>query len=81
MKTAVEQKVAGQEVTIAPEQPTAQIIDLFEALKRSISDASGAANDAASKARGAAGEDAGEAKPPKKAVPRKTARGAKPATG
>jgi len=33
---AVEQKVAGQEVTISPEQPTAQIIDLFEALKKSL---------------------------------------------
>jgi DNA end-binding protein Ku len=34
--TAVEQKVAGQEITIAPEAPSAQIIDLFEALKASI---------------------------------------------
>jgi DNA end-binding protein Ku len=33
---AAEQKVAGQEVTIAPEQPQAQIIDLFEALKQSL---------------------------------------------
>jgi len=33
---AVEQKVAGQEVTVAGEQPRAQIIDLFEALKRSL---------------------------------------------
>src|SRR6478672_13132790 len=52
VKTAVEQKVAGQEVAVAPEQPTAQIIDLFEALKRSLNE-----------------NDAGEAKPPKKAVP------------
>jgi DNA end-binding protein Ku len=36
VKQAVEQKVAGQEVAVAPEQPTAQIIDLFEALKRSL---------------------------------------------
>jgi DNA end-binding protein Ku len=33
---AAEQKVAGQQVTIAPEQPQAQIIDLFEALKQSL---------------------------------------------
>lgn len=33
---AVEQKVQGQEVTIAPEAPKAQIIDLFEALKKSL---------------------------------------------
>lgn len=33
---AVEQKVRGQEVTAAPEAPRAQIIDLFEALKRSL---------------------------------------------
>ena len=33
---AVEQKVAGEEITLAPEQPTAQIIDLFDALKASL---------------------------------------------
>lgn len=33
---AVEQKAAGEEVTVAPEAPQAQIIDLFEALKRSL---------------------------------------------
>lgn len=33
---AVEKKVEGQEVTVVPEQPKAQIIDLFEALKRSL---------------------------------------------
>jgi DNA end-binding protein Ku len=33
---AVEQKAAGHEVTVAPEAPQAQIIDLFEALKRSL---------------------------------------------
>jgi DNA end-binding protein Ku len=36
VETAVEQKIAGQEVSVAPEQPAAQIIDLFEALKRSL---------------------------------------------
>src|SRR6185503_17722959 len=87
VKAAVEQKVAGQEVTVPPEQPPAQIIDLFEALKRSLSEAGSAANDAATPtgqraaAEASEGEGAGEAKPPKKAVPRKSARGAKPATG
>jgi len=33
---AVEQKVQGEEITVAPEAPKAQIIDLFEALKRSL---------------------------------------------
>ncbi|MFO0740037.1 MAG: Ku protein [Labilithrix sp.] len=33
---AVNQKVAGEEVTAAPEAPKAQIIDLLEALKRSV---------------------------------------------
>jgi DNA end-binding protein Ku len=37
VQSAVDQKVAGQEITVAPEEPKAQIIDLFEALKKSIS--------------------------------------------
>lgn len=36
VRAAVEQKVQGQEVTVAPEAPKAQIIDLFEALKKSL---------------------------------------------
>lgn len=39
VKAAVEQKVAGEEVTAAPEAPKAQIIDLLEALKRSVAQA------------------------------------------
>ncbi|MBK7584587.1 MAG: Ku protein [Myxococcales bacterium] len=39
VKAAVEKKVAGQEITVAPEAPRAQIIDLFEALKRSLAEA------------------------------------------
>jgi len=39
VRGAVEQKVAGKEVTIAAEAPRAQIIDLFEALKKSIAEA------------------------------------------
>ncbi len=51
LRTIVEQKVAGQEITVAPEAPRAQIIDLFEALKKSLSEA----------------QKPGEAKPPVKA--------------
>ena len=36
MKEAVDRKVAGEEVQAAPEAPKAQIIDLLEALKRSV---------------------------------------------
>src|SRR5690606_34555677 len=36
VRAAVEQKVQGEQVTVAPEVPKAQIIDLFEALKRSL---------------------------------------------
>ena len=36
VRAAVEQKAAGIEVTAPAEQPQAQIIDLFEALKRSL---------------------------------------------
>jgi DNA end-binding protein Ku len=44
VKAAAEQKVAGQELTLAPEQPAAQIIDLFEALKQSLSEVEGQAS-------------------------------------
>jgi DNA end-binding protein Ku len=37
---AVDQKAAGEAIQAAPEQPQAQIIDLFEALKRSLSKSS-----------------------------------------
>jgi DNA end-binding protein Ku len=53
---AVKQKVAGEEITIAPEAPKAQIIDLFEALKKSISE-----NEQR-------GSDSTPLKPPKKAA-------------
>lgn len=36
IKAAVEAKVSGQEIFVAQEAPRAQIIDLFEALKRSL---------------------------------------------
>ena len=62
---AVEQKVAGQEITIAPEQPQAQIIDLFEALKRSLATPT-AANAVASDAK----VETTKAMPMKKASPK-----------
>jgi DNA end-binding protein Ku len=78
--TAVEQKVAGQEITTAPEQPIAQIVDLFDALKASLGAAAArpAAN-VASPVKGPAkavpAEEAAEAKAkgPKKATPKKAA--------
>jgi DNA end-binding protein Ku len=39
VRAAVEQKAAGQEITVAPEVPKAQIIDLFDALKRTLANA------------------------------------------
>lgn len=44
---AVERKVQGQEVTAVAEAPRAQIIDLFEALKRSLQDPSRSATERA----------------------------------
>jgi DNA end-binding protein Ku len=60
--TAVQQKVEGKEITIAPEAPKAQIIDLFEALKKSLSSTGKADN----------GTSQGEApiRPPKKTAPK-----------
>ena len=48
VKAAVEKKVAGEEVQVAPEAPKAQIIDLLEALKRSVASVEGAPPAAAS---------------------------------
>jgi DNA end-binding protein Ku len=62
VRAAVEEKVAGREVTQAPEEPKAQIIDLLEALKRSVS----AAKEKIPPA------PASEPMPPKKAAPRKS---------
>lgn len=56
---AVERKVAGEEITVTEEQPQAQIIDLFEALKASLGDTGGDG--------GGADGDGGKIKPPKKA--------------
>jgi DNA end-binding protein Ku len=38
---AVEEKVAGEEITAAPQEPSAQVIDLFEALKESVAASKG----------------------------------------
>ncbi len=65
VKSAVDQKVAGKEITVTEEAPKAQIIDLFEALKRSL--ASGAAPPSAKPAEEKAPESV---KPVKKAAPR-----------
>lgn len=58
VRAAVEQKVAGEEITVAPEAPKAQIIDLFEALKKSLAEA---------QERTANDPDKPPLKPPKKA--------------
>jgi DNA end-binding protein Ku len=69
VRAVVDQKVAGKEVVMAAEAPRAQIIDLFEALKRSIADAK--------KPGGKSAEKSDEAvmtpRPVKKAEPRKHA--------
>jgi DNA end-binding protein Ku len=71
---AINQKVAGQEIVSAAEPPKAQIIDLLEALKRSVADASQAKKAAANEteASEAAEEKAAAtaAKGPKKAEPK-----------
>ena len=67
VREAADQKVAGQEVTTAPEQPAAQIIDLFEALKQSLSEAE--------MERWTGTDDAAPAEPPKARPPRKSPKG------
>ena len=88
---AVDQKVAGQEVAFAPEVPKAQIIDLFEALKSSLNDATQISASAdklpaakpATKSKRKKAETKAKSvvkakpKPLKKAVPRKTTRSKK----
>ena len=67
--TAVDQKVAGEEITIAPEQPKAQIIGLFESLEKSLAEGTEAPKPprkAAAKA-----EQKAKPKPPKKAAARR----------
>lgn len=79
VKALIDQKVAGEEIVVAPEQPKAQIIDLFEALKQSLEghggEAEAAAGAEAEEAATAKGEAPAKitAKPVKKATPRKKA--------
>jgi DNA end-binding protein Ku len=76
---AVEKKVAGEEIVETPEAPKAQIIDLLEALKRSVAAASGTTASANTDAEAKSGEDssASVAKGPKKAEPRASEAAAK----
>jgi DNA end-binding protein Ku len=67
VRELIDQKVAGQQITVAPEQPKAQIIDLFEALKQSLDQAGGA------KPASAPPPASEEPRPVKKAAPRKKA--------
>ena len=41
MLNLIQQKVEGQEITIAPEAPAGKVIDLMEALKASLGMAAG----------------------------------------
>jgi DNA end-binding protein Ku len=80
VRALIDKKVAGQEITVAPEQPRAQIIDLFEALKQSLHQAQGGKLAAAGEE--APASDALAPKPVKKALPRgKAARVRKSSAG
>jgi DNA end-binding protein Ku len=83
---AVEKKVAGEQIHVAQEAPKAQIIDLFEALKKSLNQVQGKNDDAAGEPAAAEAPAAEQAtgkravnsdeeevkpRPVKKAVPRK----------
>jgi DNA end-binding protein Ku len=57
---AVAEKVEGKEITVAPEAPKAQIIDLFEALKKSLSNTAASGKDG----------EKGPLRPPKKTAPK-----------
>lgn len=70
VKALIDQKVAGEEITLAPEQPKAQIIDLFEALKQSLEGEPTQAETNGAKDKKATNEKS-VAKGIKKAAPRK----------
>lgn len=78
LRDAIEQKVTGQQIHVSREQPTAQIIDLFEALKRSLKVEPKNEQPSATEAGESAPLD--QVKPLKKAEPR-APRARKPATG
>ncbi len=74
VKELIEQKVAGQAIRAAPDQPKAQIIDLFEALKQSLdadAKAPAAGETKASEDDKPASKPKIQARPVKKASPRK----------
>jgi DNA end-binding protein Ku len=78
VRAAVEKKIAGEEVMTAPEAPKAQIIDLLEALKRSVAAAETKPANVTTAAEEAAEATAPSiAKGPKKAEPRAEAEPAK----
>jgi len=83
VKELIDQKVAGEEITTAPEQPKAQIIDLFEALKQSLDSEDGDEGGKTKKQKAKAKKDDEEVepRPPKKAVPRKKKAKKKSSTG
>ena len=74
VKEAVEKKIAGEDVQAAPEAPKAQIIDLLEALKRSVAQVeakpSVSNDDTAPEAAPAAAAPPAAKRGPKKAEPR-----------
>ncbi|HWO11385.1 MAG TPA: Ku protein [Polyangiaceae bacterium] len=75
---AVDQKVAGQQIHVAQEVPKAQVIDLFEALKQSLEQAQtgstpkGPVKASTERADEAEVDEEVQARPVKKAIPRKT---------
>ena len=69
VEAAVQSKIEGQEVTTAPEAPRAQIVDLLEALKRSLKEGSS----------GNAQKDVPAANESAPALPKATAKGPKKA--
>jgi DNA end-binding protein Ku len=68
VRAAVEQKVAGKEISVSAEAPRAQIIDLFEALKKSIAEAKKPEGEASVEKEGPV-----TPRPPKKTEPAKAA--------
>jgi DNA end-binding protein Ku len=64
-QAAIQRKVEGQEISVAPEQPRAQIIDIMEALKASL----------AGKKPGVAAKPAEESKPAKRGELKRAAGG------
>jgi DNA end-binding protein Ku len=92
LREAIEQKVAGQQIHVSHQQPTAQIIDLFEALKRSLKTEPANDQPSADSSTAAAKPELApapvakkaastQARPPKKAEARAPRRAQKPATG